>query len=146
MPRMAKTRIVGPRAELAPATLLVGDLAVKVLTYAEHLDFLLSVRDERFATMLQFFRDSGWIVIGVASAIWLAYEYKRHKANPNAAGSVGAVVFSTALVAFLVGVIVTVWATGSLPNIVQSYAGDVGNQTCVAVVDTAHLVGFQDDY
>jgi hypothetical protein len=143
---MGKTRIVAPRAELAPATLLVGDLAIKILTAAEHIDFLLSVRDERFATMLQFFRNSGWLLIGVAAALWLAYEYKRHRANPNAVGSVGAVVFSTALVAFLVGVVITVWATGSLPNIVQNYAGDPNNQTCIATVDTSHLIGLQDDY
>ncbi len=48
------------RGELAPLTLLLGDLVLRFLTYAEHLDFIFSVREEKFATMLQFFKESGW--------------------------------------------------------------------------------------
>jgi hypothetical protein len=56
------------------------------------------------------------------------------------------VVFSTALVAFLAGVIVTVAATGTLPVIIQSYSGDPIGETCSASVDTSRLVDFEDDY
>jgi hypothetical protein len=143
---MNKTRIAAPRGEIAPITLLVGNLAVRALSYAEHLDFLLSVRDEKFATMLQFFRNWGWLVIAAGSAIWLIYEFRRHRANMNARGSIGAVIFSTAFVAFLAGVMITVSATGSLPMIIQSYSGDPKSETCNAVVDTSRLTGFEDDY
>lgn len=126
--------------------LLVGDLSVRFLTYAEHLDFLLSVRDTKLATMLQFFRDSGWLLIAIAATLWLAYEYRRHKTDETARGSIGALIFSASLVAFLVGVMVTVSATGTLPMVILTFTGDVGSDICNASIDTSRLVGFADDY
>ena len=143
---MVESTSLTTRGEVAPLTLLVGDIAVRLLSYAEHLDFLLSVRDQKLATMLQFFRDSGWLIIAVASGIWLAYEYRRRRADESARGSVGALIFSASLVAFLVGVMLAVSAMGSLPMIIQSYAGDPNAETCNATVNTSKLVGFQDDY
>jgi hypothetical protein len=134
------------RGELAPLTLLIGDLVLRILTYAEHLDFLLSVRDEKFATMLQFFKDSGWWIIAIASALWFLYEWKWRSASPESTNSVGALLFSAACVAFSLGVVVTVSATGTLPEILQSYGGDSANQTCTGQIDTSRLIGFQDDY
>ncbi|MGB9069955.1 MAG: hypothetical protein WCC21_15410 [Candidatus Acidiferrales bacterium] len=134
------------RGELAPLILFVGDLVLRLMTYAEHLDFILSVRDEKLATMLQLFKDSGWWIVALASAGWFLYEWKWRKENSNSANSVGALVFSAALVAFLFGALVAVSATGTLPTILQVYAGDGTNQTCNAQVDTSKLVGFQDGY
>jgi hypothetical protein len=133
-----------PRSMFAPATLLVGDLLIRFLTYAEHIDFLLSVRDEKFATMLEFFRDSGWWIVAIGSALWLLYEWNHRKSHP--AGSIGALIFSAALVAFSAGVLITVSATGTLPMILQNYAGDAGNKTCSAAIDTSRLKGFADGY
>lgn len=143
---MPKTRIVTPRSDIAPTTLLIGDLASKVLSYAEHLDFLLSVRDARFATMFQFYLSYLWWIIAIAAAIWLLYEYKKRKENPNHPGSVGALIFSSATIAFILGVMVAVNATGSLPLVLQSYGSDGVAKICTATVDTSRLTGFEDDY
>lgn len=138
--------LLRPRGEFAPLTLLLGDIVVRLLTYAEHLDFLLSVRDTRLATMLQFYRDIGWWLVLVGAALWLAYEYRRQKDQANPAGSIGALVFSSSLVAFLIGVVMAVAATGTLPVVIQAYTGDTAADTCTATIDTSRLVGFADDY
>jgi len=57
----ATTKRGAPRGEVAPLTMLLGDLFIRILEWGEHIDFVLSVKDEKVATMLQFFRDSGWV-------------------------------------------------------------------------------------
>jgi hypothetical protein len=138
----------GPRGELAPTIVLIGDLCLKGLEYAEHLDFLLSVRDEKLATILQVYRDFGWWVIGLGSIIWVIYEYRRHKKDESARGSVGSLVASAAFVSFLLGSLITVKATGTLPNIIVNYGGDASpnNQTCWADIDVSRLSGFAEEY
>jgi len=139
------TRIID-RGELAPAVLLVGDLLIRVLTWAEHIDFLLSVRDEKFANMLELFRDSGWWAIAIISFFWLLYEWNRRRRNEQATASAGSLVFSAVLVSFFIGITITVSATATLPIIIQNYAGDSVNKTCSALLDTSRLLGFQNDY
>jgi hypothetical protein len=127
---------------IAPLVLLVGDLLSKLLSYAEHLDFLLSIRDAKFATMFQVFTEYAWWIIALCAGAWTLYEWKRKKDDSSA----GALVFSSAFVAFLLGVIITVKATGSLPEVVQMYTADAINGTCSASIDTSRLEGFKDDY
>jgi len=135
-----------PRGEVAPATVLVGDLIIRVLEWAEHVDFLLSVRDEKLATILQVFRDYGWWVVALAALGWLYYEHKRRKSDENARGSIGSLVASVAFVSFLFGCLLTVRATGSLPDIILNYGGGISPQVCTADIDTSRLTGFADDY
>jgi hypothetical protein len=142
---MAET-LSGPRGEVAPLTVLIGDLLIRGLEYLEHVDFLLSVRDEKLATLLQVFRDYGWWVVAIGAAIWLLYEFRRRKADENARGSFGSLVASVAFVSFLLGSLITVRATGSLPNVIENYGGDVSNQKCTADIDTTRLSGFSEDY
>jgi len=144
---MEESKKVLPRGTFAPLTLLIGDLLSKILSYAEHLDFLLSIRDAKFATMFQIFIEYAWWIIALCAGIWAIYEWRKHKDDSTAAPpSTGALVFSSAFVAFLLGVIVTVRATGSLPEIIQSYATNGIDGLCNATVDTARLEGFKDDY
>jgi hypothetical protein len=136
----------GPRGEVAPATVLFGDLFIRSLEWAEHVDFLLSVRDEKLATMLQFYRDFGWWVIGLGALLWLVYEYKRQKKDETTRGSIGSLVASVAFVSFLLGSVITVRATGTLPNIIMGYGGNTNDQTCTADIDVSRLSGFAEDY
>lgn len=137
---------IGPRGEVAPATVLLGNLVIRGLEWAEHVDFLLSVRDEKLATMLQFYRDFGWWVIGLGALLWLGYEYKRQKSDKTARGSIGGLVASFSFVSFLLGGVIAVRATGTLPNIIVNYGGDGNNETCVADIDVSRLSGFAEDY
>ena len=84
-------------------------------------------------------------MIAIASAIWLAYEYRRHRTDENSSGSVGSLVFSSAFVSFLLGILIAVRATGSLPVVIQSYGGDPQGGTCLAQVDTSRLIGLAED-
>lgn len=131
-----------PRGTIAPLTLLIGDIASKILSYAEHLDFLLSIRDAKFASMFQIFTEYAWWIIALCAGAWALYEWRQRKETT----STGALVFSSSFVAFLFGVIITVKATGSLPEIMQMYTADAVNGTCSAGVDTSRLEGFKDDY
>src|SRR5882672_5672561 len=136
----------GPHGTVAPITVLLGDVVIRSLEWAEHVDFLLSVRDEKLATVLQIYRDFGWWIIGLGALLWFAYEYRRQKKDATARGSIGSLVASVAFVSFLLGSIITVRATGALPNIIVNYGGDVNNQTCVADIDVSRLFGFAEDY
>lgn len=135
-----------PPGTVAPLTLLIGDVLSKILSYAEHLDFLLSIRDAKFATMFAVFTDYAWWIIALCAGVWAIYEWKMHKEDSTANAFSGALVFSSAFVAFLLGVIITVKATGSLPEVVQMYSTDGTNGTCSASIDTSRLEGFKDDY
>jgi len=135
-----------PRGEVAPATVLFGDLLIRGLEWVEHVDFLLSVRDEKLATLLQVYRDFGWWIIGLGALFWLVYEYRRQKKDESSRGSIGSLVASVAFMSFLLGSVITVKATGTLPNIIVNYGGDTNNQTCFADVDVSRLSGFAEDY
>jgi hypothetical protein len=135
-----------PSAQAAPATILIGTLLIRGLEWAEHVDFLLSVRDEKFATLLQIYRDYGWWVIAVAALFWFVYEFRRNKQDRTTRGSIGSLVASVAFVSFLLGSLIAVKATGSLPNIIQNYGGNPNDQTCNADIDTSRLSGFAEDY
>lgn len=135
-----------PRGEIAPAIVLVGGICLKILEYAEHLDFLLSVRDEKLANLLQLYRDFGWWVVALVAAVWLYYEYNRHLKDESARGSIGSLVASVAFVSFLLGSFITVKATASLPAIIVGYGGDGSRQICSADIDTSRLDGFSEDY
>lgn len=147
---MTTESVAAPRVEIAPAVVLIGDLLIKGLEWTEHLDFLLSVRDEKLATILEIYRDFGWWIVAIAAFGWFLYEYKRHEKDQTVRGSIGSLVASVAFVAFLLGSIVTVRATGSVPNIILNYGGtfDPSRQvaTCTADVDVSRLSGFADDY
>jgi hypothetical protein len=137
-----------PRGEIAPAVVLIGDVALKVLEWAEHMDFLLSVREEKLATILELYRDFGWWIVAFAAAIWFLYEYRRRKKDPSATGSIGGLVASVAFVSFLLGSFITVKATGTLPNIFLNYGGQIenGEGRCTADIDPSRLTGFAEDY
>lgn len=137
---------LSPRGEVAPLTVLIGAVLIRLLEWAEHIDFLLSVRDEKLATLLQVFRDFGWWIVGLGAAIWFLYEYRRHQKDETARGSIGSLVASAAFIAFLLGSFITVRATGSLPNVIGNYGGDTAKKICTADIDTSRLSGFEDDY
>src|SRR6266851_4686926 len=91
---------VSPRGEFAPVIVLLGNLVLRGLEWAEHVDFLLSVRDEKLATVLQIYRDFGWWIVVIAAGGWLFYEYRRRKKDESAKGSIGSLVASVAFVSF----------------------------------------------
>lgn len=147
---MNATPFSSPRGEIAPAIVLVGDVLIRILEYAEHLDFLLSVRDEKLATLLQSYRDFGWWIIALASVAWLVYEIMQRRNNESARGSIGSLVACASFVSFLLGCTITVRATGSLPILFVDYGGAndaaTQEQRCTAEIDVSRLRGFADGY
>ncbi len=128
----------------ASLVLGVGSLLWKGLSYWEHTDFLLSIREERFNVMFDFFEHAGWLLLVLVSIGWFIWSaFIRDKYEPKRTISLPLVI-SWAIVSFMFGVLITVRATGGVPNVVTSYG--VGQGACNAIIDTSRLLEFRNDF
>jgi hypothetical protein len=127
----------------APPTVLgVGSILWKATAELANVDFILSVREERLAMMFQFLLDYGWMLLVFACLVWLLQAHRRPEKERVHWG----MVISFSILSFMVGILVSVYATGSLPNVVQSWSGDWNTQICNATIDTSRLIGFKNGY
>ena len=114
----------------------------KVIAQLANVDFILSVREERLAMMFQFLLDYGWGILILAGLVWFLQAHR----NPEKERIHWGMVFSVGILAFMTGILVSVYATGSLPNVMQGWGGDWATQSCTAQVDTSRLIGFKNGY
>jgi hypothetical protein len=135
-----KINFDSPKA--APAVLTVGAAIWKGIAELANVDFILSVREERLAMMFQFILDYGWLLLVVVGLIWILQAHR----SPDRERIHWGMVASVGILAFMTGILVSVYATGSLPNIMQQWSGDPMGQTCNAQVDTSRLIGFKNGY
>lgn len=126
----------------APTVLAVGSALWKGVAELANVDFILSVREERLAMMFQFVLDYGWLILIFASLVWLLQAHR----SPDKERVHWGMVTAGCILSFMTGILVSVYATGSLPNLMQSWSGDYPNQSCNAVVDTSRLIGFKNGY
>ena len=133
-----KINLDNPKA--APTVLTIGAAVWKGIAELANVDFILSVREERLAMMFQFILDYGWIILIVVGVVWALQAHR----SPEKERIHWGMVFSVGILAFMGGILVSVYATGSLPNIMQQWTGDAVNQTCSAQIDTSRLVGFKN--
>jgi hypothetical protein len=125
----------------ASATLTVGSILWKILAYSEHLDFLLSLREEKFSMIFTFFEDAGWWMLAGIGVLWFfATRIKGEKATPLN----WAFVVSCAVIAFLFGSLVTVKSSGEIPNVVVGWGGNATE--CSGMIDMSKLQSFRDGY
>jgi len=123
----------------APVILAVGAGLWRLVEWAADIDFLLSIRDEKAALIFQFLVSYGmWILIGV-SVFWFFFA-KNSGERKITVGMVAAVGVTT----FLWGILITAYATGSVPTVIGSWADD--GKACQDAIDTSKLVSFKSKY
>ena len=137
---LQKINFDSPKA--APTVLTIGAALWKATAELANVDFILSVREERLAMMFQFVLDYGWLILIFVGVIWALQAHR----SPEKERIHWGMVFSASVLSFMVGILVSVYATGSLPNIMQQWSGDGAAQTCTAQVDTSRLIGFKNGY
>jgi len=129
---------------IPPIFLGIGSILWKLIDWAARIDFILSVQNQSFAVIFQSFATYGWLLIVVVCLLWW---YQTQKQSGKVQGEyrvTWGLVISGALLSFLYGVLLTVYATGSVPNVILSYARtDAG---CQAAVDTSRLTSFKNDF
>jgi hypothetical protein len=138
-PRTKNAILDNPKAP--PIIFAVGSALWKLVAAWSNVDFILSVREEKFGLMFQFLLDYGWgILIGVG-ILWVL---QVHKAPEDASRVHWGMVFSVGTLCFIFGVLATAYATGSIPQIIVMYGSDGKN--CTAEFDTSRLSSFRDKY
>jgi uncharacterized membrane protein YhdT len=137
-------RLLQTPDEKASAILAAGAAAWKYLSYWEHIDFLLSIREEKFSVMFDFMQNAGWAILLVIGIAWYVISYVSGSTSIQTGASTWRLIASCSLVAFLFGVIMTIRASGTVPNIIAGWGGDIN--TCNALLDTSRLSSFREDY
>jgi len=136
---MAKLSLDDPQAPAA--TLTIGSVLWKALDWVGSMDFLLSVESKTFLVMFIFFADYGWWILMIIGGVWW---FTVHK-NPPRDGISPLLIVSVALIAFLWGVVVTVYATGKVPNVIVGY-GSSRADLCLSDINMDRLLSFQKDF
>jgi hypothetical protein len=127
----------------APAVLTIGTALWRLLAFLQNIDFVLSVKEEKIAMSLQLLLDYGWIVLIIAGIVW----FLGANTIPVDTSKVHwGMVFSASLIAFMCGALIAVYATGSLPMVLNGWGADSGSRVCSVTIDTSRLVGLKDKY
>jgi len=112
-----------------------------VVAWLSNVDFILSVREEKFGVIFQFLLTYGWWMLIIVGLVWAL---QAHKAPPDPYKVHWGMVTVIGILAFAFGVLIAVYSTGSLPMIVIGYGADGNN--CVATFDTSRLTDYRDKY
>ena len=108
--------------------------------YIIPIDFIMSIPGERFLMLFQAFVDIGvWILFG-CGVIWAGVSYNR----PSKGKLWPQIVFAVGLIAFIWGVLITVYATGSVPRVLIGWGST--QPICAATVDAHRLKSFRAQY
>lgn len=141
-PQEHKTRQV----PIPPLILGGGSLLWKFLDVAGRVDFILRVEDQTFAAIFQAFVSYGWLVLTVGSAIWGFLAFRKQQSTGEETGfkATPGMVVAVGSLAFLYGVLITVSATGSIPNVTAGWGPTPTG--CQLGVDTSRLSIFKNKY
>jgi len=108
---------------------------------ASSVDFLLSIREEKFAVMFDFFQNTGWIIGLVVSAAWFVIRWFSRTAKPLPDWSL---LGCCSILTFFFGALLAVRSSGTFPQVIMGYGTQPPN--CGAQLDTSRLKSFRDDY
>jgi hypothetical protein len=136
----------GDPSAQASLLLTIGPALWKWISHISNVDFLLNATGENFNMALTFLQGPGWFLLTCVGFIWLSYNWIfRKRGGAVEPGPNWALLISSAIVAFLFGVLCAVNSTGAVPQTIMAWgSGDV--HTCAATVNTAKLVSFRKDY
>ena len=129
--------------ETASVILGAGTAIWKLFEYLERIDFLLSIRGEKFAVIYDFFTNVGWVCVIIIAVTWFVIAKVAGDSNNTATGTLR-IILACSVVAFLFGVVITISASGAVPNVIAGWGGVPGN--CSTMVVTDRLQSFRKDY
>ena len=130
-----------PNSKIPPSILTFGAFVAKIFEWLTNMDFLISMRSETFLLMFQVFIDYGiWLFFG-GGIVWGIVAWK-YPAKGNFWPSMVAV---TGILAFVWGVLVTAYATGTVPKVLMAWGSSASGE-CSATLDTSRLSSFRKDY
>jgi hypothetical protein len=136
----------------ASGILVLGSGAAKLLSYAEHIDFLISLRGENFKMIFDFWNGAGWWLTIGAGAGWLINRFSKRNI-PHEKGPSWGLVISCAVVAFIFGSLLSVQSSGGVPRVITQTATPyqitpegLRGGTCAVQADGTTVVSFKKDF
>jgi len=127
----------------ASAVLTIGSLLWKIVSAISNVTFLVSIRQESFAAMFQFFESTGWWLLMALGVGWLLVRITHP--NPTQRTTPGwSMVGVLSMIAFLFGALLAARSAGGVPDVIVQWGASL--QTCQFTLDTSRLVPFQDKY
>ena len=127
---------------LGALVLALGSVGSKVLSAAEHIDFLVSIREQHFKVLFDFWESTGWWLALIVGVIWGVLRFVKGKGSYSSTPSWG-LVLSFCLMSFVFGSIIAAKSSGEIPRVITSWGG---SPPCNALIDTSRLLSFRDDY
>jgi hypothetical protein len=140
-PKKPERGVVADTDLIASFILGAGSAASRGVSALEHIDFLVSIRQENYKVMFDFWQTTGWWMTVLVAAIWGIIRFRKTGAERNAAPTIG-LVLSCSFVAFVMGSIITIISSSQIPRVIVSWGGP----NCQAVLDTVRLSSFRDKY
>lgn len=127
----------------APVILAAGASVWRFISYLSNIDFILSVREERIAVVLELLLDYGWMLLIIAAVVWFL---GANKAPQDVTKVHWGMVTAVGILAFMFGVLIAVagGAGGALPQMITQWGGD--QQGCNANIDVSRLESFKSKY
>jgi hypothetical protein len=137
----------------ASGVLVGGSILAKWLSYAEHVEFLVSLREENFRMIFEVWSGIGWWFIGAAGIVWFLNRFSK-RGSPHSTSPSWGLVASCALIAFIFGSLIAVQSFGGIPQVISSQtvgytvgpSGVATTEPCVATVDGTPLLTFKADF
>jgi hypothetical protein len=125
----------------AAVFLAVGSALWRAIAAWSNVDFILSVREERIAMILEFLLDWGWLIIIIVAVLWavLAPRTSADKTKVNFGMAIAA-----SVIFFMTGVLATNRDSSIGLSVLPGWGGDLTD--CWGTVDTSRLVGFKNRY
>lgn len=130
--------------EVAPVIWGIGSILWKVFAVWSNIDFILSIREGKLAAVFEMFLNWGWIVVLVLSSVWFAMSRRQKIQDDGTPTITGSTVFACAGMAFLFGVLITVYGAGSIEQPFVGWGGSIDD--CFGTVDMSRLQGFESKY
>ena len=95
---------------------------------------------------LNFLEGPGWIILSVLGGVMLFNNWFRlNPAAPIQKSPNWNLVASSIIVAFLFGILLAIYSSGSLPNVITGW-GSQDNRYCTAAIDMTKLITFKRNY
>ena len=130
--------------EAAPVIWGAGSVLWKLIAIWANIDFILSIREGKFATLFQAFLNYGWIVVAVVSAVWFFVNKRTQLEGEHRPMITAGTVLAGAGMAFLFGVLLTVYSSGTVEQPFVAWGGGIDD--CIGTADTSRMQGFQSKY